>query len=228
MNSELCQTDKIYLYYLGMYKKSLEQRNTLLKECYGKSEMEDLLDVWDDEIVQYGKKIIEIREEFVKKLQKTAREIHLSITGGKEDLNVIYEKNIEIDEYAEALKKSRLRDIRFGQTHVGPHRDDLCFVTGDIDMRKFGSQGQQRTCALSIKLSEIEMVKDVTGEVPILLLDDVLSELDTDRQEYLLKHIHDIQTIMTCTGMDDFIKNRLEIDKIYKVENGAVKEENSF
>ena len=121
----------------------------------------------------------------------------------------------------QALKKNRERDLRLKSTSVGPHRDDLCFLNnGEIDIRKFGSQGQQRTAALSLKLSEIELVKRIIKDTPILLLDDVLSELDKHRQNYLLDSIHDIQTIITCTGLDEFVNHRFSINKIFHIKNG--------
>ena len=116
----------------------------------------------------------------------------------------------------------RSRDLKFGITSVGPHRDDMCFIIHEVDIRKYGSQGQQRSCALSLKLSEIELVKKSTRQTPVLILDDVLSELDSNRQNFLLNSIHDIQTVITCTGLDEFVKNRFEIDKVFKVVNGTV------
>ena len=120
------------------------------------------------------------------------------------------------------LKKNQEKDIILKQTTVGPHRDDIRFMVNDIDIRKFGSQGQQRTAALSLKLSEIELVKKSIKDTPVLLLDDVLSELDSNRQNYLLNSIGDIQTIITCTGLDEFVKNRFEINKVFKVVDGSV------
>ena len=122
----------------------------------------------------------------------------------------------------QALEMNRQRDIRMKSTSVGPHRDDVCFMVGNLDIRRFGSQGQQRTAALSLKLSEIELVKKMTKDTPVLLLDDVLSELDSNRQNYLLNSIGDIQTIITCTGLDDFVNNRFEINKVFRVANGTV------
>ncbi len=118
--------------------------------------------------------------------------------------------------------------MKFGMTSVGPHRDDLCFLIHRIDIRKFGSQGQQRSCALSLKLSEIELVKKSMQDTPVLILDDVLSELDGSRQNYLLESIHDIQAIITCTGLDEFVRSRFKINKVFKVINGMVKAEDSF
>ena len=120
------------------------------------------------------------------------------------------------------LGESREKDLKICSTSVGPHRDDLCFMNEGIDIRKYGSQGQQRTCALSLKLAEIELVKRTIGDSPILLLDDVLSELDRNRQNYLLDSIHDIQTIITCTGIEEFIDSRLTLDRIFRVVKGTV------
>ena len=131
-----------------------------------------------------------------------------------------------IESFETKLKISQEKDIKLKQTTVGPHRDDFSFMNGNIDIRKFGSQGQQRTAALSLKLSEIELVKKIAKDTPILLLDDVLSELDSNRQNYLLNSIGDIQTIITCTGLEEFVNNRFEVNKIYKVSNGIVTSEN--
>ena len=127
-----------------------------------------------------------------------------------------------MEEYEKKLFYSQDKDIKAKMTTVGPHRDDFCFYVGDVDIRKFGSQGQQRTAALSLKLSEIELVKRITKDTPILLLDDVLSELDNNRQNYLLNSIGDIQTIITCTGLEEFVNNRFEIDRVFKVTDGVV------
>ena len=118
------------------------------------------------------------------------------------------------------MKENQEKDIRFKLTSTGPHRDDFSFLVNGIDIRKYGSQGQQRTAALSLKLSEIELVKKITKDTPLLLLDDVLSELDSNRQNYLLNSIGDIQTIITCTGLDEFINNRFEINRVYNITNG--------
>ena len=122
---------------------------------------------------------------------------------------------------------ARNRDLKLCQTTVGPHRDDMLFSIGGIDIRKFGSQGQQRTSALSLKLSEIDLVKKSIHSTPVLLLDDVLSELDSNRQNYLLGSITDIQTVITCTGLEEFVKNRFQINKIFQVVEGKVFEKES-
>ena len=136
-------------------------------------------------------------------------------------IRLTYEESTGNLTFEQALRKYRERDIRMKSTTVGPHRDDLCFLNnGEIDIRKFGSQGQQRTAALSLKLSEIELVKKIINDTPILLLDDVLSELDKHRQNYLLESIHDIQTVITCTGLDEFVNNRFSINRIFHIKNG--------
>ena len=114
--------------------------------------------------------------------------------------------------------------MHFLSTSTGPHKDDLCFINNGIDIRKYGSQGQQRTCALSLKLAEIELVKEVTNDTPVLLLDDVLSELDKNRQNYLLDNIHDIQTIVTCTGLEELISHRFAVNRVFYVKDGSIVE----
>lgn len=126
----------------------------------------------------------------------------------------------------QALKKNREKDMRIKSTSVGPHRDDVCFMADGLDIRRFGSQGQQRTAALSLKLAEIELVKSMIHDTPVLLLDDVLSELDKYRQNYLLDSIHDIQTLITCTGVDEFVNHRFSINKVFHVLSGQVAKEN--
>lgn len=222
LDLELCQLDSVYLLHLSGYNKILNQRNRLLKDIPFHRELLDTLDVWDVQLAKYGCKIIEARKDFVSKLNQIVYDIHRKLSGGREELLLSYEPDTEASEFQERLKNVRERDLKFGQTTAGPHRDDLSFFIQDIDIRKFGSQGQQRTSALSLKLSEIQLVKDSIHETPILLLDDVLSELDSNRQNFLLNSIHDIQTIITCTGLDEFVKNRFQINKVFKVTEGHV------
>jgi len=222
MDLELCQLDGIYLHKLSAYNKLLAQRNALLKQIYFKPELADTLDVWDDQLVSYGSEIISIRSEFLEKLGEIIRKKHLSLTRGNEDLSLIYNPSAEKDEFKESLKAHRETDLKMKMTGVGPHRDDFSFFVGDIDLRKFGSQGQQRTAALSLKLSELELVRERIGDSPVLLLDDVLSELDSNRQNDLLESIEGIQTIITCTGLDEFVQHRFGIDRTFKVEDGHI------
>lgn len=222
VDMELCQLDSFYLYNLNHYNKIINQRNTLLKDMYMNVDLKETLNIWDMQLVSYGSKIIERRKLFVEQLNKIIYDIHKKLSGEKEEIKIVYEPNVNIEEFADKLKYSQDRDMRAKMTSVGPHRDDFSFMVGDVDIRKFGSQGQQRTAALSLKLSEIELVKQITKDTPILLLDDVLSELDRDRQNYLLNSIGGIQTIITCTGLEEFVNNRFEINKVYQVSGGTV------
>ena len=222
MNLELCQLNKLYYYNYVNYNKALNQRNALLKQIAFQPALKDTLDMWDMYLIKYGKCLIEEREIFLTNLNQIVQEIHSHLTGKKESIEIGYEKNVSIDNYESTMQNKRDMDLKYQSTQTGPHRDDICFYINGIDVRKYGSQGQQRTAALSLKLSEIELVKELIHDTPILLLDDVMSELDSNRKHYLLDSIKDIQTIVTCTGYDDFIKSRLMINKIYKVENGTV------
>ena len=222
VDMELCQLDSFYLYNLNHYNKIVNQRNKLLKDMYFQPELRDTLNIWDSQLVSFGSKIIERRELFVKQLNEIIFEIHKKLSGNKEELLIHYEPDITIENYESSLRNGQEKDIKLKQTTVGPHRDDFSFIEKNIDIRKFGSQGQQRTAALSLKLSEIELVKKMTKDNPVLLLDDVLSELDSDRQNYLLNNIGDIQTIITCTGLDEFVNNRFEIDKVFQIEKGSI------
>lgn len=221
---ELCQLDNFYLYNLNHYNKIINQRNKLLKDLYFHPELKETLDIWDSQLVSFGSKIIERRELFAGQLCEIIREIHKRLSGGKEELIIKYVPDVLIEDFERKMKENQEKDIHSKVTGTGPHRDDFTFIVNGIDIRRFGSQGQQRTAALSLKLSEIELVKKMTGDTPVLLLDDVLSELDSSRQNYLLNSIGDIQTIITCTGLDDFINNRFKINRIFEVINGSVKE----
>lgn len=223
---ELSQLDKVYLSNLSNYNRIINQRNSLLKEIVYQKDLIDTLDIWDMQLAEYGTKIIECRKKFIDEVNRIIGGIHEKLTGGRENIELSYESSAGELSMEEMLRKNRERDIRFKSTSAGPHRDDLCFRVGDLDIRKFGSQGQQRTAALSLKLSEIELVKMLIHDTPILLLDDVLSELDKNRQNYLLDSIHDIQTVITCTGLDEFVNHRFSINKIFYVKNGTVAKEN--
>lgn len=219
---ELCQLDKVYLYNLTKYNKIINQRNKLLKDLQYNRSLLDTLSVWNLQLINYGTQIIKRRSVFIDQINDIIYSIHKKLSGDREELYLKYEPNVEIENFDSELERSIDRDIKYKTTHKGPHRDDLNFLIKDIDIRKYGSQGQQRTAALSLKLSEIELVKKIINDTPILLLDDVLSELDSNRQNYLLNSINDIQTLITCTGLDEFINNRFSIDKIYKVIEGEV------
>lgn len=222
LDSELCQLSKIYLSDLFHYNHILNQRNKLLKDIAQKESLKSTLDIWDEQLVHYGTSVIQSRREFIREMNEVIREIHSSITGGKEQIELIYEPNVEEENFSEMLLKNREKDFKFKNTSSGPHRDDMCVKINHIDIRKYGSQGQQRTAALSLKLSEIHLVERKIKDVPILLLDDVLSELDVNRQNYLLESIKNIQTMITCTGLDEFVNRRFEINKLFKVVDGTI------
>ena len=222
VDMELCQLDSFYLYNLNHYNKIINQRNKLLKDMYMNADLKETLGIWDMQLVSFGNKIIERRKLFVDQLNEIIYDIHKKLSGGKEELLIKYEPDVEIDEFDKKIRFSQDRDIKAKMTSVGPHRDDFSFIVGDVDIRKYGSQGQQRTAALSLKLSEIELVKRIAKDTPVLLLDDVLSELDSNRQNYLLNNIGEIQTIITCTGLEEFVNNRFEINKVFQVSEGSV------
>ena len=241
IDMELCQLDKVYVHSLVQYNKVLLQRNKLLKEVvfhpedrnplYKRRtdfhpEYEATLDVWDEQLVRFGKEVIKARRDFIHQLGDIIKELHTKLSGGKENIEVIYDPDTEENELEAAVRKSRPQDMKQKTTLAGPHRDDISFVVNGIDIRRFGSQGQQRTAALSLKLSELELVKKISRDAPVLLLDDVLSELDSSRQNQLLDAIQDIQTMITCTGLEDFVNHRFHIDKIFKVEEGKVTSQN--
>ena len=222
IDMELCQLDSFYLYNLNNYNKIVNQRNKLLKDIYTNYSLKETLDIWDSQLISYGSKIIERRIAFINQLNEIIYDIHKKLSGDREEILIKYEPNVLIEEFEKKLKQSQEKDIKLKMTTVGPHRDDICIDVNGIDIRKFGSQGQQRTAALSLKISEIELVKKITKDTPVLLLDDVLSELDSNRQKYLLDSIGNIQTIITCTGLDDFVNDRFEINKVFKVSNGKI------
>lgn len=224
IDMELSQLDKIYLDCLINYNKVVNQRNSLLKE-YAFSGREDIissLDIWDMQLVKYGNDVIKSREKFVKEINDLVKSIHTKLSGDMEQLEIIYEPCVKEQDFESELVRVRDRDLKFKCTNIGPHKDDMCFLINGMDVRKYGSQGQQRTAALSLKLAEIELVKQIIHDTPVLFLDDVLSELDSRRQNFLLDSIGNIQTMITCTGLDEFINNRFSINKIFKVVNGTV------
>lgn len=225
---ELSQLDRVYLSNLANYNRVVNQRNHLLKEIgfFGYEKHAGTLEIWEMQLIQYGNKIIERRKAFIEEMNEIISSIHKKLTGGREEIRILYEPSNKELTFEQALRKYKDRDLKLKSTSVGPHRDDICFMAGDLDIRRFGSQGQQRTAALSLKLSEIELVRQSIHDTPVLLLDDVLSELDKYRQNYLLDSIHDIQTLITCTGVEDFVNHRFSINKVFHVQNGQVAKEN--
>ena len=163
---ELCQLNRLYVHSLVQYNKIILQRNKLLKEIAFRPEYEEMLDIYDMQLVSYGRELIHYRNDFIDQMNGIIRDIHFNLSGGKEELEIRYEPNTEADVMEKALKKSRMQDLRQKTTLTGPHRDDISFYVNNIDIRKFGSQGQQRTAALSLKLAEIELVKKIVKDYP--------------------------------------------------------------
>jgi len=223
MDMEICQLSPVYYSDLKEYYRALKQRNALLKILQKDKTQQDSLCIWDEQLANYGQRIMKLRMSFVKKINDIAREIHLNITQGTEHLALTYEPSVvNIENYLENLNKSCVRDVAQGTTTTGIHKDDIIFTINNISARFFGSQGQQRTAALSAKLAEIEIIKQSTKETPVLLLDDVLSELDGSRQQFLLEQIKDLQTLITCAGLEDILL-AMKNHKIMKMEDGRIK-----
>lgn len=225
MDRELCQMKVSYLSNFSNYKKALLQRNTYLKE---NNPDKDIIKIWDEQLADFGASIIKERKKFTEKLGKISDEIHKKITNGKENLKVEYISDINTDgnkgeikeKFLESLEKSFKNDIYNRNTSKGPHKDDLKIIINDIDARKYCSQGQQRTAALSLKLAEIFLIKEEKEESPVLLLDDVLSELDSERQKFLINCLDDVQIFITSTELSDEVRASLPAGKILKIEKG--------
>ena len=225
LDMELCQLYPAYYHNLRMYHKILQQRNNLLRDIISNESLRDTFDVWDEQLVQYGNRIIQARRGFIGRLGRIAAENQRGITGGRENLEIIYENDVEESEFLEGLKRKRGSDIMRGTTSLGIHRDDIEFRINGETGRSFASQGQQRTAVLAVKLAEIEIVHEEKGYPPVLLLDDVLSELDRGRQNYLLHSIEGLQAIITSTGAENAGGGYLRKKgaKVFKVENGEIK-----
>lgn len=226
LDISISQINKQYFSALNVYKKILTQRNNLLKEK-DKELIFDTLPVWDEQLALYATDIILARKNFVKKLAPFAKKAHSYITDGKEDLEVSLAGKYSDarDEVFENLKSALLenmeKDVILGYTTVGPHREDLKIMVSGEDVRNYGSQGQQRTAAISLKLAELEIYKENFGEYPVLILDDAMSELDLSRQKRLLEATSSVQTIVTCTHIDERVFGGREY-KIFKIEGGKI------
>lgn len=202
------------------YVRAVAQRNAALKDLYYHSELSSLIDVFDGEIVANGKKIIEYRKKYITFLKETVPAIYSGISQNTENLSISYLCNCSSEFLEERLKNSRREDMRTGVTSVGPHRDDIEFLINGNSARLFGSQGQKRSVALALKLAEAEILKNNTGEEPVALLDDVFSELDPKRQNYILNHIKNWQVFITCCDPSN-VEN-LSTGKIFTMQNGEL------
>ena len=206
----LCQLNKIYYYELAHYYKILNQRNNLLR----KKDIETIF-IWDEQLISHGEKIMRYRELYIKEINEIAKKIHSNITESKENLDIIYKPNAinsgsNLSNFKEKLEKNLERDIKAKSTSVGIHRDDISIYINGLEAKVYGSQGQQRSASLALKLSNVFYIEKEKGIYPIILLDDVFSELDINRQKYLLKSLKG-QVIITCTGSEtlfseDFFK----------------------
>lgn len=227
LDTEISQIKPRYRHNLGKYGKILFQRNKLLKSRRRLSV--DQLEPWDMQLADIGSEIMLERMGFIDNLSLISKDIHGKITGGKETLEVGYRPSFPVDkaskseieeEYYRYLKSSRARDMDRGVTEYGPHKDDMEIELNGVSCRTFGSQGQQRTSALSLKLAEVELIKGEVGEYPVLLLDDVLSELDSDRRKYLVSTFEKVQTIITSTDDVDLIDNQAK--QVFRIEDGGI------
>lgn len=239
LDMEIGQINPIYLYDLVQYQKILKQRNQYLKQLFEKKQTDELyLDILTEQLVEFGSKIFLARQFFVKRLEYWANQLHHQISQGKEQLTIEYVASLPLAEdtdlatiqtdFLAALAKNRDKERYRQMTTVGPHRDDLVFLINQKNVQTFGSQGQQRTTALSVRLAEIDLIHEETGEYPILLLDDVMSELDDSRQLHLLQAIENkVQTFLTTTTLEH-LKNKMTVEpEIYYVQQGLIKGENA-
>ena len=224
MDIDISQNNKRYFYQLGRYEKILANRNKLLKNSQSLSTVKETIDIWDRALIASAEYISKERKKFIQQILPFAQKAHSYLSKGKEELNLDYKSGcgIDIDEnfeenFSKALRKNLEKDFKLGYTSLGSHRDDIDIYLNNIEVKSFGSQGQQRTVALSLKLAELENMKQLNGEYPILLLDDVFSELDADRQNRLLKFVGRTQTFITCTDE----KNNLN-GKIFKIKDGKI------
>jgi DNA replication and repair protein RecF len=234
LDMEIGQVQPGYLHDLSQYQKLLQQRNNFLKQLGQHSKKNnEILQIWNEQLVHYGIKIMKKRQNFIKKLQRWAEKIHFGITNQTEQIRIVYHPSFDFDEsehetvlfnqYMIKLSHVKEQEIRRGVTLVGPHRDDLIFYINEKEVQTYGSQGQQRTTALSLKLAEIELIHEEIDEYPILLLDDVLSELDQYRQTQLIETFQNkVQTFITSTGIDSVNLNRLKDAAVYHVADGII------
>ncbi len=230
IDKSLIQIKPVYNYNLNKYNKILFQRNNILKSNKFKDNLEDLLESFDNQLVKIGASIIINRMEYIKLLDEEARNIHKVISSGKEILELKYDTNVKLSEnkeeieynYMNALKENLSKDIDYRTTQIGPHRDDMIININDNSARVFGSQGQQRSTVLSLKLAEVEIIKKQRGSYPVLLLDDVYSELDMDRRKYLTELFNNMQTFITVSNSESLDSIKYANKTIYNIEDGKI------
>ncbi len=220
----LCQLYPKYLSSLRRYIKALDQRNSILKNLKFNPNMEEFIEDFENELALTGSEIVGYRKKYIDSINKYLPDIYKGLSDGKEDISAEYETTAgeSKEEFLQALKFSRKEDMQSLSTSIGPHRDDLNIKINGISARSFGSQGQKRSAALALKLSESAVIHEITGKMPIALLDDVMSELDTSRQNYILNHIKGRQVFLTCCDIAN--TQGLLNGKIFKIENGKLTE----
>ena len=226
MDMQLSQLRPAYFYALQRAVRTLNQRNALLKEIARNPSLLPTLDMWDEQLARVGAVICENRREAVDKLAQLARSAHLSLTGGREELNLRYVSQVAdaqnvYEALLERLARARSEDLRRMTTTVGVHRDDIAITIDGREARTFASQGQQRSAVLSLKLAQLEWAGQESGEAPILMLDDVMSELDPNRRRQLIERIDRVQTFVTCTDLSDLAGAKQ--GAVYRVEKGELK-----
>lgn len=209
-----------YIAALKNYMRAVTQRNSIIKDYRYDGTLSVMLDVFEDEIAANGAKITEIRKKYINRLGEFLPSVYDGLSSGRERLETEYITASENENLRQALLESRKTDMFTGTTSIGPHRDDIEFKINGISVRSFGSQGQKRSVALALKLSEAEVIKKISGEYPVFLLDDVMSELDPERQNYILNHIKGIQSFITCCDPSNV--ERLKSGKIFEMRNGRI------
>jgi len=222
IDMEICKLSPVYYHELSDYYRVLRQRNNLLKSAARDKNLIETLPVWDEALTIHGSKIYKLRKKFVDELSVLAPNIYSGISGGRESISLCYRPSVTPESFLDRLNRSRERDLKLAATSVGVHRDDLQVLINGRDIRAYGSQGQQRSASLSLKLAQIELIKKISDKNPVLLLDDVLSELDERRQSFLLSSIEGIQTFISCTGMEDVLKKVSGDSAVFYVENGGI------
>lgn len=230
LDTALCQLKPSYAEHLAGYRRALLQRNALLKDLHLSPQLYDILDSLDDQLSRYSAAVISERLKYIEILSQYSKQIYAGISENKEYFNVTYSRNditdinISVNDLynleLERIKNARKEDVLYKTTTIGPHRDDIDILINNVSARSFGSQGQQRSCALALKLGESEIIKKITGETPVALLDDVMSELDEKRQDYVLNHINDRQVFLTCCDPSQVL--RLCGGKSFMINGGEI------
>ena len=221
IDSALCQIQPPYAALLARYNHTLVQRNALLKDIPRHADLLSTLDIWDEKLARAGGEVVKSRMEYIRQIQEPAKQIYAGICENKEAMGLSYLKSAE--NLGQALKASRREDVASGHTGVGPHRDDLEITIDSQSARAFGSQGQKRSAVLALKLAEAEVLRRRTGEKPVIFLDDVMSELDSGRQDYLLNHLENCQVFITCCEPDAV--KRLRAGKRFLMDAGRLAEQ---